>query len=311
MRGRTVVRPLAAALCLLVVAACGGGGGGTEVASCDRRYGEPNAAPVTDPALREISGIVASRRNGDTYWVHNDSGDTARIFAIGGDGRTRATLTLAGATAVDWEDIAIGPGPKRWQQYLYLADIGDNLGTRPTVQVYRVPEPEIDPDAVVVDELEGAARLSLRYPDGPHDAEALLVDPRTGDLVVITKTSDGGAQPAYRARAPFAATGDTALERFATVRTGPTITGAITAADLDRAGTRMILRTYATVRVVAGTSETPLAALLERGPGTVTCRPPAPVEVQGEAIAFEPDGRGFASVSEGGAPVLRRYAPAP
>ena len=38
-------------------------------------------ATVADDRLDEISGIIASRRNPHVWWVHNDSGDTARIFA--------------------------------------------------------------------------------------------------------------------------------------------------------------------------------------------------------------------------------------
>lgn len=313
MIGSRVVRTAVLAVGVTLVAAgCGGGGGVADARpQCTSSYAPPTEARVTDPALREMSGIVASRRNHGTYWVHNDSGDSARIFAIDEQGHLRATLAVAGAGAVDWEDVAIGPGPQAWRPYLYLADIGDNLGARTEVQVYRLPEPAIDPDLPVETTVQGAVSIGLRYPDGPHDAEALIVDPRTGDLVIITKSATGGAQPAYRAAAPIDPSGVTTLERYATVTTGPSITGAITAADLDRSGDGLIVRTYGAVRIVAKTPKAPLSALLERAPGTRTCRPPTPPEVQGEAVAFESDGRGFVSVSEGGSPVLRRYAPAP
>jgi hypothetical protein len=309
-RAHAVVAILAATV--LLVAGCGSSGSDADAAPrCDATYAAPIEARVTDPALHEMSGIVASRRNHGIYWVHNDSGDSARIFALNEQGNLRGTFSLAGAGAVDWEDIAIGPGPKEWRPYLYLADIGDNLAVRPDVQVYRVAEPEVDPDVPSVGELRDVTRLALRYPDGPHDAESLIVDPRTGDLIIITKSAVGGAQPAYRAVAPIDPAKVTTLERYATVTTGPSLTGAITAADLDRSGDHLLVRTYGAVREVAKTSKAPASALLERSPGTVTCRPPTPPEVQGEAIAFEADGRGFVSVSEGGSPVLRRYAPAP
>ena len=56
--------------------------------------------------------------------MHNDSGDTARVFAIDRAGTTRAILSLPGVSAIDIEDIAIGPGPDEWRPYLYLGDIG-------------------------------------------------------------------------------------------------------------------------------------------------------------------------------------------
>jgi len=311
-RGRTPSIVTLVVGAALVLAGCGSGGSDAEAAPrCTSTYAPPVEARVTDPALREMSGIVASRRNHGIYWVHNDSGDSARIFALNEQGNLRGTFSLAGAGAVDWEDIAIGPGPKEWRPYLYLADIGDNLAVRPDVQVYRVAEPEVDPDVPSVGELRDVTTLALRYPDGPHDAESLIVDPRTGDLIIITKSAVGGAQPAYRAVAPIDPSKVTTLERYGTVTTGPSITGAITAADLDRSGDHLLVRTYGAVLEVAKTPKAPLSALLDRAPGTVTCGSPTPPEVQGEAIAFEADGRGFVSVSEGGSPVLRRYAPAP
>lgn len=313
MTGSELVRRVASVVGVALIAAgCGGGGGAADAPpTCDTSYAPPVEARVTDPALHEMSGIVASRRNRGLYWVHNDSGDSARIFALDEQGHVRATLAVGGAGSVDWEDIAIGPGPQAWRPYLYLADIGDNLGARTEVQVYRLPEPAVDPDVPQEGTVSGAVSIGLRYPDGPHDAEAFIVDPSTGDLVIITKSAVGGAQPAYRAAAPIDPSRVTTLERYGTVTTGPSITGAITAADLDRSGDHLIVRTYGSVRVVAKTPKAPLSALLERAPGTRTCRPPTPPEVQGEAVAFEADGRGFVSVSEGGSPVLRRYAPAP
>lgn len=301
-----------AAWCVLLGAGCGSGGSEAEARPrCDATYAPPIEARVVDPALREMSGIVASRRNPGIYWVHNDSGDTARLFALNDAGNVRATVAVAGANAIDWEDIAIGPGPDEWRPYLYIADIGDNLGARSEVEVYRVPEPEVDPDFPVVLTAKGAVALRLRYPDGPHDAESLIVDPDSGDLIIITKSSTGGAQPAFRAKAPIDPAAVTTLERYGAVTTGPALTGAITAADLDRSGDHLIVRTYGAVRIVAKSPTAPLSALLARAPGTVTCRPPTPPEVQGEAIAFEADGQGFVTVSEGGSPVLRRYRPAP
>lgn len=264
---------------------------------------------MTDPALREISGIVASRRNPGLYWVHNDSGDGARLAAIDREGVVRAVITLDGVEPQDWEDIAIGPGPQEWRPYLFVADIGDNLLERNEVAVQRLPEPGVAADDVVARSVRGAVTFRFRYPDAHHNAESLVVDPRSGDLYIVVKRSKGGRQPVFRARAPLDPTRVSTLERVATVVAAPTLVGAATAADLSRDGDRLVLRTYGGVRVVAKRSDAPTAALFERAPGTATCDGPIPPEVQGEAVAFEADGHGFVSISEGGGPVLRRYTP--
>jgi len=78
--------------------------------ACDNQLLSSNAGTLQDPALVEVSGIAASTRYPSTLWAHNDSGDTARLFAITDAGADRVTFTLSGATANDWEDIALGPG---------------------------------------------------------------------------------------------------------------------------------------------------------------------------------------------------------
>ena len=149
-------------------------------AACDNTLIASSPGTVASDAITEASGIAASPRFDDVYWVHNDSGDTARVFAISGTGQTLGEYALSGATAVDWEDIAAGPGPTPGVSYLYVGDIGDNAATRTSVQVYRVPEPSVDPDAPASSPqtLTGVATLTLKYPDGPHDAEALLARSR-------------------------------------------------------------------------------------------------------------------------------------
>ena len=291
------------------LAACGSSTQGAASPTCDRTYVPPVEAAVTDPGLKEISGIVASRRNPGIYWVHNDSGSGPRITALDGTGSVRGVVDLAGVSPIDWEDIAIGPGPVEWRPYLYLADIGDNLLDRPEVAVVRIPEPTVDDGSGGARTVRDAVTMRFRYPDAPHNAEALVVDPRSGDLYIIVKRSRGGRQPVFRARAPIDAGRTTTLERVATVTAAPSLFGAVTAADVSRDGHRLIVRTYGTVTVTAGRSDADLVALLEHGPGTVSCVGPMPPEVQGEAVAFEPGGRSFVSISEGGSPVLRRYDP--
>src|SRR5689334_16831328 len=100
-------------------------------------------ATLEDRRIDESSGLVASRRNPGLFWTHNDSGDLPLVYAFDRAGRSRGTWRVEGAQAVDWEDIAAGPGPTQGQSYLYVGDIGDNPRQRDSIVVYRFPEPEL------------------------------------------------------------------------------------------------------------------------------------------------------------------------
>lgn len=145
-----------------------------------------------DPRIPEASGIAAGRASPGVFYVQNDGGDTNRFFAVDRrSGRTAATITVSGARNVDWEDIAVGPDvtgtPSVW-----LADIGDNDAVRPTVQVYRVAEPHVDPASRGrALRLRVAQEWRLRYPGGPTDAEGFAVAP-DGSAYIVSK-SIGGA----------------------------------------------------------------------------------------------------------------------
>ena len=132
---------------------------------------------VTTPAATELSGLALSRSG--TLWTHNDSGDGPRVLALDRRGRLEREVALTGAEAIDWEDIAVRG------RTVYVGDIGDNLAARPNVTVYRFAEPPAGVTSVA------AQRIDLRYADGAHDAETLLVDPRTGSIAVVTKDIGG------------------------------------------------------------------------------------------------------------------------
>src|SRR5262249_30923969 len=92
---------------------------------------------VTASGIREASGMLASPDNPGVLWVENDSGNPNSIFAIDTSGHLLGTYFLDGVNNVDWEDMAVGPGPVPGVQYLYLA----NSATGSSSVVVRVPEP--------------------------------------------------------------------------------------------------------------------------------------------------------------------------
>src|SRR6476619_2104502 len=151
-------------------------------------YGPPTTlATIKDKSISESSGLVASRTMPGAYWTHNDSGDGPFIYAIDTRGDSLGTFRVNGAQARDWEDIAAGPGPQPNKSYLYIGDTGDNDSVRPEVIVYRVLEPTLSNTTRKFTKsspgsTEPAEAIGLKYPDGAHDAEALLVHPSTGNI---------------------------------------------------------------------------------------------------------------------------------
>jgi hypothetical protein len=248
---------------------------------------------LRDARITEASGLVASAAYDDVLYTHNDSGDTARFFAIDRNCRTHATFVLSGVQARDWEDISRGPAGTLW-----IGDIGDNAATRERgILVHRVEEPG---------PREGEVRIPstayrLRYPDGPHDAEALLVHPRSGQLLIVTKGFGGGV--VYVAKLPLSASAPNVLRAAGRVSVPE-----VTAGDISPDGSRVVLRNYTAAYEWDVKGGDVVAAL--KGEPT---RIPLPRSPQGEAITYSRDGTSLIVASEGvGAPVqeLRRAAQA-
>lgn len=160
----------------------------------------PAPVRLQDPAIDESSGLAVS---GGMLLMVNDSGDGPVVYAVSArTGETVGRTTYSAAPVTDVEALALGPGRAVW-----VGDIGDNSADRAGVQVYRLP-PVARGDRTVV-----AERFEMRYADGPHDAETLLVHPRTGQLYVVTKGVFGGA--VYKAPDPLHADRLNVLRRAA------------------------------------------------------------------------------------------------
>jgi hypothetical protein len=232
---------------------------------------------VTDPELAELSGMVV---DGDAVVALADGGRRIELQELGGALAGDCAITgtrVAGIDPYDAEDLARGPGGALW-----VADTGDNEVRRETVAVIVVPA-------------RGKPALHrLSYPDGPHDAEALLVDP-AGRPVIVTK--DIGGAGVYRTAEPPDGAGPTPLELLGRLSLpesdtagGPLgsfgsrlVTGAATSAD----GEVVALRSYTDAWLYPAPDGDPATALTEN-PAPV--RVPLPDEPQGEAIAFTADG---------------------
>jgi hypothetical protein len=228
---------------------------------------------VDDPRLDELSGMVV---HDGGLWAVSDGGRSVQVHRIDRSNCRVIDTRTSDVDPYDVEDMAIGPDGALW-----VADLGDNDRHRDTVAVVVLPE-------------RGDARLHrLTYPDGPHDAEALLVDAH-GRPFVITKEVGRPAglyrtadPPDGEGPTPLLPVGELALPASDTLG-GPVggigsrlVTGAALSAD----GTVAAVRTYTDAWLFA-VSGGDLVAAFNQTP----VRVPLPDEPQGEAIAFEPDG---------------------
>ncbi len=272
-----------------------GSPGDPRARGCLRYSAQAVEVGTTPEALPELSGLAASRRHPDVFWAHNDSGSALELFAISGAGEVLARLSLSGVSAPDIEDVAVGPcDAGGLDACIYLADTGDNLRSRGSVQLLRLLEPKVLQDGNVPVEA-----LAFQYPEGPRDAEALVVDAR-GVAWVITKSAASlgevyrldGLQPG----------GSGAATKVGEIHAPFQRDRATTAADLHPDGERLLLRTYARVWELRRAGATGMEELISVEPTEV---PSAP-QIQGEAIAFSSDGGDYLLGSEGAGAALFR-----
>ncbi|MHC4513818.1 MAG: hypothetical protein ACYTGW_16515 [Planctomycetota bacterium] len=138
--------------------------------------------------LEEVSGVEMSRTNEGVLWMHDDKGAGPYLMAVGTDGKLRQQYLLSGANNLDWEDIAIGPGPQPGRDYIYIGDFGNNNLTALAVALLRVPEPKVPPRPGKTLLLKNVEVFLCQYPQNRvHDAETLFVDPRDGTPYILTK----------------------------------------------------------------------------------------------------------------------------
>ncbi len=243
------------------------------------------------PDLNEASGLASSRSNPLYIWSHNDSGGDPLLYLMTQAGADSGRFVLDGAQNVDWEDMAIGPGPTVGQQYLYAADIGDNRAARGNYTIYRVPEPDLTvQDIPATSTLSGVEAISYVYDDGnARDAEAIMVDPATNDIYIISKREAS----VILYTLPFPQ--NTAqLDTADRLRVLPFTM--VTAADISPNGSEVLIKNYLNVYHWSKSGSESISDLL----GTMPARLPYTVEPQGEAIAWHSDNGTYFTLSETG-----------
>jgi hypothetical protein len=269
-------------------------------------YGAPvHLVNLENQSIKESSGIAASRRNAGIFWTHNDSGDGPFIYAFDRQGKHRGVWRVTGAKALDWEDMAIGPGPRRGRSYLYLGDIGDNSKKRGQITVYRVAEPQVNPKdssstAQNPLDTEAADVIRLKYPDGKYDAETLLIHPFTGDLYIITKVMGAPAR-VYKLRAPAPKSGVSTLSYVGELRFPNQFLGFITGGAISPDGRRVVICDYlgACELILPGKRGVAFDEIWKQSSLPVDIGGFPGVRRQGEAICYRADGLAILATSEG------------
>ncbi|MET7935982.1 hypothetical protein [Streptomyces sp. NPDC005322] len=226
----------------------------------------PSSFTIEDPRITESSGLAASRVHPGVYWTHNDSSDGPYVYAVDGrTGKTVARIALRGiGSPRDVEAISVGPDGN-----VYVGDIGDNLGGQwPHVWIYRFPEPKRLRDTTVT-----ATQFTVQYQGGPRNAEALMVHPKTGRVYIASKCDENGGL--YAGPATLSPTGVNVFRRVSGIDME------VTDGAFSPDGSRLVLRGYFTAAEYRWRGGKP--ELLKEEPGV-------PLQRQGEAVTFTPDG---------------------
>lgn len=268
--------------------------GGAPAAVCPTTQASTVLANVADPDVSEASGIGASAKNPGIFWLHNDSGDVARAFAVGSDGALRATVAFDTVEPTDIEDMAIEDDGA--SSFLYFGDIGDNDAVRKTLTIHRVPEPKLDASGAAQALTIASEKMTVVYPDRAHNAETLLFDPIDKSLVIVTKVAGGPS--AFHRVGPFTPGGKATTEKI-----GEFSIDLATGGQISRDGKYIAIRNYTKTGYlwIRADGET-LAEAIAKKP----CKIGIAAEAQGEAFDFLVDRSGYVTTTEGASPRIRR-----
>ena len=282
-------------------------------------YGPEEFAALSETALvPECSGVIASRRNKDVYWTHNDSGgDRPRVWAfrLSAADRKRQVakhlgyVELPGASNVDWEDIAAGQGGT-----IYVFDGGDNPPCRrDNKRIHRFAEPAIDPDGPPVALTAKFDSIRFEYPDPAnparpaqknsdrYDAECLLVHPASGDMYVVTKRSNRNRPIArvYKLPAGGVAWDSDRVHVLEFVTDLSSVAmNMVTAGDVSRDGKRVVLRNYWSAFEYVLPPGEPFEAIFRQPPRAIPLSSELVHMLQGEGICYSLDGRELITTTE-------------
>lgn len=238
-------------------------------------------AILANADILESSGLAASRATPNVFWTHNDSGDGPRLFAFDESGQDLGVVSLAGITAIDWEDIASFRRDN--QGWLLVADVGDNTRRRETCQLHLLPEPALHKRTATVH-----TTINFRYEGSPKDCEAVGIDGSSNTVLLATKATF--RPEIFVLQLPPAPTERVLVARLITTISVPFAT----ALDVSPDGRRAIVLTYADAYEFQRREYESWADAFKRQPQVIKM----PARRQGESICYAPDGRSLFLTSE-------------
>lgn len=258
--------------------------------SCSRRHEDvdigfvsvPESKRIIPGAIDEASGIADSKANPAYLWVEQDGDNPNDITLLSYNGSIAKRINIRSAINRDWEDIALAAGPDPGINYLYIADIGDNNSAFSYYTIYRFAEPSLSTDTVSIYD-----RIRFEYPDGPHDAEAFLVDNTTKDIYIFTKQDIGSR--IYRLAYPQNTTAINTAVYISSLSINNIVGAAVSATNAE-----VLLKTYTSLYHWTRSAHESLVQTLQRDAAMLGYQ----MEPQGEALCFKNDNSGFYTLSE-------------
>ena len=251
--------------------------------------------------LAEISGMAVSRCYPDAFWVHNDSGHDAILYLISMQGKLLAKFPIMCATNRDWEDICCFNHQGR--NFVLIGDVGDNGAIGKSCRLYLFEEPEVQlkPGEVVEVSIDHCEEIEFTYPDGPRNCEAFGFDSSSLSVFLIeklagnikTKTQPGVYSMFIEAWLDPQAKNrpaTTTLDRVADIRLRN-----VTAMAFSNDNEQLVVRDYFHAHYYERAKDEDWKSCFSRGePRSFAL----PIERQGEAICFSPDGGSIFVTSE-------------
>lgn len=235
--------------------------------------------------LAEASGMVASVKNEEHFWVINDSGNHAKLYLINTKGETVHSWWINGVHNTDWEDLAMKHDTQTGKSWILIGDIGDNYAIRKSINILEIEEPIFsDPQDTTISKFKN---YHFRYEDGPRDAETMLIDPKSSKVIVISKreknvqvyeapdqlVENDTMQLSFSSKLPF---------------------NNVTSGDIAPDGNEILLKNYNAIFYWNASHENSILSTLSMGHELVRYTP----EPQGESICWDRSGKGFYTLSE-------------
>jgi hypothetical protein len=255
-----------------------------------------------NPQVTESSGLAYSRTIENSIWTLNDSGHANDLLLLKTDGTLQATVSINGATNVDWEAMAGFKVDK--QPYLIVADVGDNLNRRKTYQLYLLREPDLSADlksgtGLPIKKSVNASTIQFTYEDGPKNCEAIGVDVVGKKVWLVEKVyyDTGQKSPpgvySLPLSLPLAKADD--KKQLIAKRVADFPPRNVTGMDFSPDGKRLIIRNYVSAHLYTRDgNETWESVVSKTKPTTIVL----PLQRQGEAICFSPDSESVIVTSE-------------